>query len=317
MTTDRKEHLLEVLETHKMSHIDTLLDKYKDKRKEIKEALEEEYTDDIYTVKNSGSYAKHTAINIKFDLDLVVPFTRKSFPKLENMFDSVYNFLYEKYKTQANVRKQKVSIGIEFFDDDDGEVINIDVVPGRELNEGQYEDDKKINLYVNSRYGFIEEKAYLQTNINEQIEHIKSRENERKVIRLLKIWKATNNEPYKSFFLELISIKAFDNENIVGNIWDKLKAVMEYIRDNVTKDNFTLKDPGNSGNDVADTLESSEKTALKDRMDNMLQRIEDNDGNIKFYFPINNDFKQEEKDEGYKKKEESLYTIPSKKERFG
>ena len=317
MATNKKEHLEEVLETHKMSHINTLLDKYKDKRKKIKEALEEEYSCDIYSVINSGSYAKYTTINIKFDLDIVVPFKKKSFSKLEDMFDSVYNFLHEKYNAEAHVRKQKVSIGIEFYPDEDADIVNVDVVPGRELNEDQYEEDKKINLYVNSKYGFIEEKTYLQTNINAQIEHIKSRDNERKVIRLLKIWKATNNEPYKSFFLELISIKAFDSKDITGNIWDKLKAVMEYIRDNVTKDNFTLKDPGNSGNDVANTLESYERTPLKGRMENMLQRIEENDDNIKFYFPINDDFKQEEKDEGYKKKDDNLYTVPPKKERFG
>jgi len=79
MATDKKEHLEEVLETHKMSHISTLFDKYKTKSKEIREVLEAEYNDEAYNVLNSGSYAKHTAINIKFDLDLVIPFKKASF----------------------------------------------------------------------------------------------------------------------------------------------------------------------------------------------------------------------------------------------
>lgn len=319
MAVDRNEHLQEVLETHKMSHVNDLLDKYRDKRKEIKEALEEKYKGKIYSPLNSGSYAKHTAINIKFDLDLVVPFKKDSFDTLEEMFDDVFAFVSDEYGSEANIRKQKVSIGIEFYADDDGDVINIDIVPGRELNKDQYTDDNKLNLYVNSKYGNIEEKTYLLTNINAQINHIKSKENERKIIRLLKIWKTTNKEEYKSFFLELISIKAFDKEDISGNLWEKLKSVMEYIRDNITKDNFTLKDPGNSGNDVANTLESWQKENLSSKMDNMIDRIEDNSDNIKIYFPINEDFNDDDDDDQkYGVKEgASTFSTPTRDQRFG
>lgn len=97
MAVDRSEHLLNVLETHRMSHIDKLVQKFKDKRTGIKEALEENYTSKIYSPLNSGSFGKHTAINIKFDLDVVVPFKRNSFETIKNMFDDVYDFLYEKY----------------------------------------------------------------------------------------------------------------------------------------------------------------------------------------------------------------------------
>lgn len=318
MATNKNEHLNEVLETHKMSHVSNLLDKYRDKRKEIKEALEEKYKGKIYSPINSGSYAKHTAINIKFDLDLVVPFKKDSFATLEEMFNDVFNFLLDEYGSEANVRKQKVSVGIEFYADDEGDIINIDVVPGRELNDNQYDEDKKLNLYVNSKYGNIEEKTYLQTNIDAQINHIKNKENERKIIRLLKIWKSTNGEKYKSFFLELITIKAFDKEDISGSLWEKLKSVMEYIKDNVAEESFTLKDPGNSGNNVIDTLESWERQNLSGKMENMIERIENNSDNIKIYFPINEDFKEEGEDKKYGVKEGgSTFSIPSRDQRFG
>src|SRR5690606_16725566 len=128
MATDKQKHLEKVLETHRMSHINDLLDKYKQKREEVKEALEEKYKENIYRHINSGSYAKHTAINIKFDLDIVTPFKRNSFSTLEEMFDDVYEFLKEKYENEATIRKQKVSIGIEFNEDEDGHIIKIDVV---------------------------------------------------------------------------------------------------------------------------------------------------------------------------------------------
>ena len=111
----------------------------------------------------------------------------------------------------------------------------------------------------------------------------------------MKVWKNTKyNYPTKSFFLELITIKAFDSKSITGSIWDKLETVLEYIRDNVNKENFTLKAPGNSSNDLADTLTSTEKQQLSDDMKNMLERIEDNDENLKTYFPENSKFKKEE-----------------------
>lgn len=319
MEVEKSEHLQNVLETHRMAHIDALLTKYKTKRDEVKEALVEKYTSNIYSPFNSGSFAKSTAINSKFDLDIVVPFKRNSFDTLEKMFDDVYDFLYEKYNNEATIRKQKVSAGIEFYADKDGDVVNLDIVPGRELNQDKYIDDKYLNLYVNSKYGTIAEKTYIQTNIHAQIDHIKAKENERKIIRLFKIWKHSNNEKYKSFLMELITIKAFDKVDVSGNLWEKIKKVMEFIKDNVSKDDFRLTDPGNSNNNVIEILESWERTNLSNRMETMITRIEENSENIKSYFPINEEFeKKESSQNSYGIKGAVIApSIPQKNQRFG
>ncbi len=284
-------YLETVIKTHQITKEKKLLDKHIQKRNEVKKALEEEYGSNVYTPFNSGSYAKNTAVNTKFDFDLVSPFKRNAFGTngtLKDMYEAVYEFLYDKYKNDAEVRKQKVSIGLEFYADRDGDKIKIDVVPGRELNQDQYKDDENLNLYVYYKYGNINAGSErIKTNVQSQISNIKSRaekekESIRKIIRLLKVWKNTKYDyPTKSFFLELITIKAFDNSTITGNLWDKLKTVLEYIEDNVTNEGFTLKDPGNSSNDLADTLTDGEKQQLADDMKNMLDRIEENDDNIK------------------------------------
>lgn len=319
MAIDKKEHLEKVLETHRMSHLSSLLEKYKFKREEIKEALIEKYADKIYTPFNSGSFKKHTAINIKFDLDLVAPFKRNSFDTLEKMFDDVYDFLYEKYKDEATIKKQKVSIGLKFHADNEGDEIHIDVTPGRELNQDDYVEDKYVNLFVNSNYGLIAEKSHLQTNIHSQIDHIKAKGDERKIIRLLKVWKFTNNGECKSFFLELFTIKAFDRAEVSGNVWEMLKTVMEYIRDNVTKEGFKLTDPGNSNNNIMDTLDSVGRTNLSNKMDNIINRIEDNSENIKTYFPVNEKFEEKESSEKTygTKSSQVIHSIPKNNERFG
>ncbi|WP_315823500.1 hypothetical protein [Paraflavitalea speifideaquila] len=235
-------------------------------------------------------------MNKKFDFDLIAPFKRNAFDTLEKMYTAVYDFLYEKYKNLANVRKQKVSVGIEFYADADGDVVKIDVVPGRELNKDQYKNDNKLNLYVYSQFGKLDAGSdRLQSNVKAQIQNIKDNADKtslREIIRLLKIWKIHLDKRYKSFFIELITIKAFDKKDITGDLWERLKAVLEYIRDNVKE--VSLPDPGNSNNDVADTLTDSDKSELSQDMKYMVENIEANSDSIKLYFIPNSEFPCEE-----------------------
>lgn len=323
MAVEKQLHLQEVLETLRMFHIDELISKYQTKRNEIKEALEENYSDNIYSPFNSGSFAKHTAINTKFDLDLIVPFKRNFFDTIESMFQGIFDFLEEKYGQTgiAVVRKQKVSIGVRFYADDADEEINIDVVPGRELSVDNFPETKNLNVYFNENQWGFSKGTYTQTNIQAQIDHIKGQENARKVIRLLKRWKNSNNEPYKSFLLELATIKAFEKVDNAGNLWEKLKSVMKYLKDNISKENFKLFDPGNSNNNVLSSMESWEKTNLANKLELIIARIEENSENIKTYFPINDDYKGDDGDKSgnnkYGLKNGVVPSIPPTNQRFG
>ena len=308
MATDRDKHLKCVLDSHKIKNEQKLLDKHIAKKDEIKEALQKKYGSDIYDPFNSGSYAKLTAMNTKFDFDLVAPFKRNAFDTLKKMYDAIYDFLYEKYKDVATIKKQKVSIGLEFHADIDGDVLKIDVVPGRELNLDQYKDDENINLYVYSQYGSIlAGNERIKTNPKTQIANIKDHADKEAVrhnIKLMKIWKVQNNGNPKSFFLELIIIKAFDTNDIKGTIWEQIKAVMTYIRDEVKT--VSLPDPGNSNNDLADTLTDSEKISLSNDMKYIIERVEQNSDNIKLYFKVNEKHPCEEK-----KQDENKYGVKS------
>lgn len=317
-------YLEDALETYKMGHIEDLVKKYKTRRDEVNEDLKEEFNSKAYNLFNSGSFAKHTAINTKFDLDLVLPFKRDSFSSIKEMFDEVYNFLQDKYQDsgKAEVRKQKVSIGIIFHSDDEGDRIDIDVVPGRELNDDDYLISKDLNIYFNEDLWGYEKGAYQKTNIQSQIDHIKGKTEAREIIRLLKIWKSTNSEDYKSFLFELFTIKAFDKKDITGDLWDRLKDVMTYIQENVIKEGFTLIDPGNSNNDLIDSLEQWQKQNLADKMKNMIERIEDNSENLKTYFPKNKKIEEDKnnssEDNSYRLKEDTAgISIPKKGQRFG
>ena len=310
MADYKSDYLNSVLESYRMKHIEELINTYRTKRDEIKQFLNEQYGSKIYEPFNSGSYKKHTAINTKFDLDLVVPFKRNSFSTLEEMFEDVFEKLTEQYQNETPIKKQGVSIGLTFDEEDE---INIDVVPARETSLDSFSEHKDLNLHKTQNDG------YLKTNIHAQIEHIKAKENERKVIRLLKIWKACHQYKYKSFFIELLVIKAYKESSPQGNLWEQFKTVLNYIIDNIQNENFTLKDPGNSNNDLAQSLDSIEKRTLISRLESMLAQIELNEKQIEFYLPLNEKFAENNNDgnKAYGLKSSVLVSTPPISQRFG
>lgn len=298
MSLNKSKYLQQVLESYRMSHVADIMEKYIEKREVVKDALVEQFKDQIVTrAINSGSYAKHDAINIKFDLDVCQPFKRNSFDTLEEMADAVFNFFNEEFEdddlVKYKTRKQRVSTGITFVID--GDEIQMDIVPGRELNADDYVETNRLNLYVRPK--LLQAASTTQTNIQKHIDLVKGKNSERSIIRLLKVWKTNKNHTkVKSFFVELITIKAFEKcTNIPSGIWEQLEMVLAFIRDNVKT--IRLEDPANSNNVVSDTMTDSEKENLHWDMKLMLESIASSADNLKSYFPVNDDFYEEEEDE--------------------
>lgn len=306
------EYLREVLETHRMSKIEGIVVKHRERRDEISQAIREKYGTQSYDPFQSGSFAKHTATNIKFDMDIVVPFKKSAFDTLQEMFDSVYDFLVEVYSgTGATIRKQKVSIGVSFpLEQGEDKPVEVDVVPGRELSIGDYPKSRDLNLCFNEDHWGFKKGSYQKTNIQKQVEYIKGKDREREVIRLLKIWKKQHNKDYKSFVIELAVIRALDGYNGGMDLWQRLRFVLEYLSKHITESSFHLYDPGNSGNDVIGTMDPYKRNLLMSDMENMLRNI---DANSDFYLPYY--FKVNEKYSGYQKKGGQMY--PTSPQRFG
>ncbi|MFN4314354.1 MAG: nucleotidyltransferase domain-containing protein [Chitinophagaceae bacterium] len=287
MGKDKNKHLKCVLKSHNIENNESLMTAYRAKRDEVREDMKERYKGRIYRIIHSGSYKKGTAVNIKFDMDIVIPF-KKNEDTLENLYNDLYDYFDKEYRNKDNsllsVKKQKVAIGLEFWVD--GHTLDLDIVPGREIDD--YEEDGDLNLYVNEQMGSFKKSSYIKTNIQKQIDHIRDTSEARDVIKELKVWKRRNNGQIKSFVIELISIKALDGYKGDNDPWSKLKYVLEYIRDNIKT--VSLVDPGNSNNIVSETLESYQKDSISDTMKWMLQNIEANDQRIEDYFPVNSEF---------------------------
>ncbi len=313
MAIDKNNHLREVLDTHKMHHVQDFVNKVKNRREEIKVKMHNHFGNSKYSSFGSGSFAKHTAINVKFDFDLVEPFKHSAFNTLQEMFDSVYDFLAEEYKnTGVTIRKQKVSIGVSFpIEEGDEKPVELDVVPGRELNDENYPESHDLNLCFNEDHWGFKKGSSQKTNIQKQISHIAGKTSEREIIRLLKIWKKQKGKNYKSFVIELAVIRALDGYKGDSGLWPRLKYTVEYLRDHIEDTSFHLYDPGNSNNDVMATMDSYDRFSFKTDMESMLVNIDsDPDIYLPFYFKVN------EKYSGYKEKDTGS-PYPSSPKRFG
>lgn len=325
MSKFKNDHLSCVLKSHAMSHVDDLVSKYRTKRDHLKEKFEAYFSGKLCTSPiNSGSYAKKTAINTKFDLDVAAPFQHDAFDEpgskgtLRDIADAVYTYFNGPFRNEdydllpgaQGVRKQTRSTGLTFRVA--GDEIEIDVVPGRELSKGSYLDPQTatdLNLFDRDRAANGNSGGEIKTNVQKHIDMIKGKDKEREVIRLLKVWKKNHRPNIKSFVMELTTIKAFaDNESDLPNgLWNRLKMVMEYIQDNFKE--IKLPDPANGNNDVADSMTKDERENIGNQMGNILKAVENNESKLKDYFPVNPDNPCEEK-KRFKRKSGSGYTIP-------
>lgn len=273
----------------------SLANRYRNKRDAVQAALNKKFGTDLACIQHSGSYAKHTAINIKFDMDLCLNFKRKSFDTLQSMYDAVLDYLEsnefsDEVGDLLQTRPQKVSVGLFFLVE--GETLNFDITPGRRISDDD-PDCFDLNLHLKTE----DASTRMKTNIAKQVEHIKGRKKERETIRLLKAWKFAHFSNLKSFLLELLTIKAFDNKgeaNVPTGRWERLKLTMEFIRDNI--ETINLADPGNSNNNVAASLSDEHKTELARDMKRALTQIDGDASKLKFYFPVNPKFPCEEKE---------------------
>ncbi|WP_406684583.1 nucleotidyltransferase [Seonamhaeicola sp. MEBiC1930] len=319
MATNKNEHLKKVLDTHDINKVESL-DKFIAKKNAVKKALNEKFSEDkASNAIDSGSYAKHTAINTKFDIDCCIPFRQKEkeedtgYSSLKDMFDDVYKYLRNEYTeddddiTKEDVRKQKVSIGLKF--NIDGEEFDMDVVPGRERphNNDYNSNNTDLSLHIHppnrSKKEVDDNKTRIKTNIKKHVELLggSERTHERKITKLLKVWKTERKNQnggklIKSFMMELYTKEAFDEADEIPNgLWEKVKMVMNHIIDNITEND--LVDPVNSGNIVSDSMSDTAKSDTKRDMKKTIKDIDDDSDKIKEYFPINEDYDNEDEDD--------------------
>jgi hypothetical protein len=195
--------------------------------------------DYIQGIYYSWSMARWTAVSINFDTDICIEFKNTAFNDLATMYKRTYEKLRNKY---LNVKQQRVSVWIPEK--------NIDVVPTRLV---QWSNN------VNLRD--TKSNTWKQTNIHVHSDYIKTSW-DIKIIKLLKIWKILHQVDIKSFWLEILTVRALNSYTWVNELWPKLRCVWNFIKDS-DLNSLRLIDPSNQNNDIMDSIEYNEKVKLK------------------------------------------------------
>ena len=162
--------------------------------------------------------------------------------------------------------------------------MSFDITPGRII--GEDESSYELNLCLNQ--DDEEASSRTKTNIDAQIKHIKGRTAERETVKLLKVWKSEHFTKAKSFLIELLTIRAYDDfgkDKLPTTVWGRLEMTMEFIRDNIKT--ISLKDPGNSNNNVAESLTERQRKKFAKEMKRALKQISKDADKLEFYFKVN------------------------------
>lgn len=230
---------------------DSEVKEYQAKRAELEEIIKSEWGSKV-SVRYSGSVAKGTAVRSSWDLDIALYFDHETFDSLKDMYESVRDVLKKHYR----IREQRVSVGLPD--------LKVDVVPGRRLKD----DPLSVNLYR------TDTGRSLKTSIDRHIQYI-SESGARDTIKLLKIWRERWGLEFKSFALELLTIRALQDFEGSGHD-SRVRHVFGFIADKVTT--VGLEDPANSANNVADIVPAEHKTLMKETAQWCLEILEQAQG---------------------------------------
>ncbi len=277
-------YLNEVLIAHRVGKNSEEMKILNEKFTEITEALQKHYRSGIYAPYKTGSIAKGTSINSYYDLDMLVPFKYETFNgDYKQMFEDLYQTLK---KLGFKPKKQNVSIGIPIEGKEDS---YIDVVPGHEINRNNYETSNG-DLILHADRDAEHMGKTVKTNIKRQFDYVKkSHPSAINIIRLLKIWRRSNDVYFKSFIIELFTIQALKTPPTEKGLFASLAHVMKYMEENM--ETIKIYDPGNKKNDVMKAISPERRKELAQEIGNMLLKLkqEELQGKtlaLKQYFPM-------------------------------
>lgn len=202
-------------------------------------------------MQKSGSRAKGDAIKGKSDIDIFVSITDSNNQNtVKDYYESLYNFLKPKFATNS-LRKQNVSIGIDYAG------CSIDITPGKRINQQAFRNGKYYtDHYIYSRKNNANTKTNIQTHID--LVRNSGLANE---IMILKIWRDCHALELPSIAIEIITTEVLKN-NITYSLYNNIKKVIEALRDSITT--RKIIDPANSVNNIADTMDRTEKEKIRD-----------------------------------------------------
>jgi hypothetical protein len=273
MPFNSDEYLKKVLAEENIKADPDYLKKVLKKRTEMKDWLIEEFGFLMVNGRSedAGSFSKRTAINSKFDCDIVLPFKKDSYNTLKEMYYDVYERICRKFGNIARVQKQ--TKGIEVILQAGCDEIYFDIVPGREINN--YAIEKDLNLYVRPDWVWQRGKSF-KTNISLQKRLTINKPEARRAIKLLKAYRDRNAVNIPTVIIEQSVVKALENNNygVQYSDTENLLNSMEFIAKKVSVQNIV--DVANTNNNLSAKLSTQDRNRISDLLIADVERISNN-----------------------------------------
>ena len=216
--------------------------------KELAPYIQEWAKQYLVSLDYSGSYAKKTAIAGEADLDLLISLTSTIPNTLQEIYNSLFQYLTGKGFT--NVHKQNVSIGITY------KGFKVDLVPAK--RQTQQGDDH--SLYISRKA------TWTKTNVQQHIALI-SNSSRISEIQIMKIWRNIRQLDFPSFYLELVVLHALNNQPI-GQLGNNVWKVLAYLATDFVNARFV--DPANSNNVISEELGQQARQLIANHAKNSL-----------------------------------------------
>ncbi len=244
--------LLPIVSLDKTSSTYQLLDR---KASKLIEILQLKFGDKLASdPMRLGSTEKGTALADNFDIDICLPFKSDSFSSTEKMFESVLDLMKSSIGNYGiiSVRDQKKSVGVIF--ELRGEEYKIDVVPYKiTATPGNKTSGY---LYVNDSNN----PTYTKTDIH-KLKNFKLSDAQKKIVLLLKHWKAVNGIPLSSHLLEHLVKDAYYYNQVPRNFTKKLVMVLRHIHANLNL--AVIRSTENTNNILTDISQSKKEIIIK------------------------------------------------------
>lgn len=274
---DEISYLGSVLKSYQPDEIDSLVLL---KGKKVRNAINQRFDSDLLgRASYQGSVEQGTALSGLSDLDILVKFKKTSFQNEREMFNTIHKFFKYEFKDDdlLKVREQKVSIGLTF--NIDGYSETIDIVPALRTDFVRGKND--YNLFKNP--GLVKGSKKIKMNPHKQRDFGDYEEHKKDIIGLIKVLKAKEKLPLKSFLIKELTKKAFDRRNIPRGLNDKLIMTLKYIRNNIKT--IKLKSPDNPWVNLSDSITAQEKEKIYKALDEILDLIQEDKDYVLEYFP--------------------------------
>ena len=205
------------------------------RQQNVRDALKDDFT--ILDSFLTGSYARSTLISPlnEADIDIFVvlhpSFYNEKHPGV--LLDQVRTALLKTYPTTPKISRNGQAVTITFTD------FAVDVVPAFNRNGGGYLIPDTTNV------------RYISTNPKEHVEIMSSQNQLHNsdlvpLVKMIKAWNKNRNQPFVSFYLELLAIQILKGIRI-----DNYPSGMRYFFDKGREAvKYKIKDPVTYGGDI-------------------------------------------------------------------